>query len=122
MENETKRKLAATQVIVKATHTESYYIWCLYAKDSPYKYHPFASGSPKVEWKHESVGFIHEIGKLGDKPVCISGFWSIVNGKRVLFIEMTSMYCDYTLLEPWIKENCPYAEEITDAMNLHGVI
>lgn len=116
LEEKTKNKLALTEHVVKATHTEHYFLWCLHAKESPYE-HTQKPSIPKANWKDESQGFILEIGELAGKPVCVSGFWAIVNCKRVLFLEMTSMYCDYSLMDSWIKENCPNVEEVTDAMN-----
>ena len=114
LSNEKKRKLAATQYIVKATHDESFFLWCLYASDSPYQR---KRDDVKFEWKQDNLGFMYQLGETDGMPVMASGFWADIDGKRVLFIELTSMVADYRLLDPFLKEYCPYAERTTDAMN-----
>jgi hypothetical protein len=116
MSPDIEEKLKNTGCIVEATHAEQHMLWCLHAKQSPYSWTDCPADS-KVDWVEESRGFIEQIGTLADMPVSLSGFWAIINGKRVLFIEMTSQVCDYRMLKPWLQENCPNATVTTNATN-----
>lgn len=75
-----------------------------------------------VTWQQENMGHWQKIGECGGHPVCISLFWNVVNGRRVLFYEGTSRVVDYEMIERWAREYAlnPGAETAV-AMNFHNV-
>lgn len=69
-------------------------------------------------WVSSRIGLGICLGKLDDRPVCISVIVDIYNGKKILFWYLTSEACDYRMAKEWLKEKLP-GVEMTDAQNFH---
>ena len=89
---ETDPRFAESVFWVHATDTETHELWC--------KFHNV------VDWVQDGMGLSTQIGVSNGKPVCMSVFWNILNGQRVLFYECTSQLADYELVDKWVSENC----------------
>ena len=116
MENECKRKLLETEYIVEATSYESLMLWQEYSLEGAIRGRRPANFE-LLDWKQEGMGWGICIGHLEKRPVYVSVLWNIINGHRVLFVEMTSQVADYVMMEDWLEKVCPNSISKTDAMN-----
>lgn len=62
-----------------------------------------AAKENKWGYKQDLGGYSYTIGKVEEKPVCVSPLIHTVEGVRVLFVEPTSGIVDHTMVEEWIK-------------------
>lgn len=59
------------------------------------------------------------LGKLADRPVCVSPWLHEIAGIKVLYVEATSQVVDWVMIENWIKSKVPEGTPIvTDPSNL----
>jgi hypothetical protein len=100
-------------------------LWREYSKEAP-KCGPMLGGENmlnpihgRLEWEQDNPGKIIHVGDCDDRPVHISCFWNILDGKYVCFWEATSQVVDYKLIEEWFALYCPKARQ-TNAMNFHN--
>ena len=107
-------QLLDTDGVIEATSYESMMLWAENKR----------CGTPKT-WVEQSSGWMPVIGFFsvdGEKvAVTLSLSWATIAGKKVLFYESPSRYCDHTLIHDWLKEHCPKAK-FADAMNFHNVL
>lgn len=76
------------------------------------------------EWLDERDGRGIIIGKCTDGPVFLSLSWATVKGIKVMFVDPTSRFIDYTMVDEWLQEHCNGARtdhskfiQQSDAMN-----
>lgn len=106
-----------TEFVVEATSFESHEVWR--------RWHETVSS-----WEQISSGFSQVIGHIKvdgkEMPVCVSGFWSKIDGRYVLFYEATSLVVHYDWVNNWIKNNVRLATGKLvghcDASNFHSCI
>ena len=103
--------------IVEATGYESLMLWREFHQEQ------------KLSWVQNNAGWLECVGKVGDKEVWISPLAHIVNGRKILFVEATSVVVDWDLIEEYLKKNVPSAvtrNEIylnkENAMNFHCLV
>ncbi len=80
-------------------------------------------------WEESTGGPLITVGHIGTRPVCIAPLVHIVNGKKLLFIEATSMIVDWSMIMKWAYENVPSARiadtdcvRWTDPNNFHNFV
>lgn len=80
------------------------------------------------EWKSSGVGYGVLIGADHDRPVFMSLTYVMIDGHKILFIDLTSMLVNWTMVDRWLEKNLPetamkgtYANK-TDAMNFLNII
>lgn len=108
--------------VVEASSYERQNLWERFAKEaadlSP-------SSSPRIDWNDCGHGWVIEVGTLDNRPVVMSIFGSLLNGKPVVFYDVHSQVVDWAQIEAWFKENCwPKWDNNSrrahcDAMNFH---
>jgi hypothetical protein len=112
-------RFALTEYVVEANSFEKFALW---------KEH-----SNSHEWKQDAFGLMIQIGEIGGRlqekrPICISCYWSCINGMNVLFYYACSQLVDYRMVEEWFKKNCyPYEAKSKraakcDADNFHSCL
>lgn len=57
-------------------------------------------------WENDLGGQMVTIGHVADRPICVSLSFAKINGRKVLFTEITSELADYKLLDRWLEVNC----------------
>lgn len=92
--------------LVEASSHEKYYLWDRYA-DEPFaiKYGP--PDRTRYSWVDKNSGFLPRVGYLDGRPICISVFTAVVDGKKLLFWHATSQVVDYELIDRWFKKYLP---------------
>lgn len=103
--------------IVEATSYEALMLWREFHQEQ------------KLSWVQNNSGWLECVGKVGDREVWISPLAHIVNGRKILFVEATSVVVDWDLIEEYLKKNVPSAvtrNEIylnkENAMNFHCLV
>lgn len=95
-----------TQAVVEATNVEKQFLWETYTKRLG------------KTWIQDPAGYGITVGRIDDRPVCISITWAIVDGTHIMFVYPTSMVVDHHLIEQWIEKNFPHIRKV-DATNFH---
>lgn len=82
---------------------------------------PIHENSKITTWEEVNPGKVITIGHCADSPVCVEIFYSILNGKKVMFYNTCSSIVDYDMVEKWINH---YSSGIQscNAMNFHQCI
>lgn len=121
--DEVAKFLEDVQGMVEATSFEKYCLW----KD----YHE------SYQWIEGRAGFGQTVGYFsvdvdGEEekyPVVISLLIDVVNVKKILFYEATSVIVDWNAIDAWFKKHMPKSAFLadgrlnkTDAMNFHNII
>lgn len=70
------------------------------------------------KWVSSNFGLGICLGKLDDRPVCISVIVDSYNDKKILFWHLTSEVCDYRMAKDWLNKKLP-GVKMTDAQNFH---
>lgn len=94
-----KELLKKTVFIVEANSFEEHCLWAQHATESPY-YPEY----PKVKWE-QVYGYLITVGKLDNRPVCITGSWVKIDGFYVMFWDATSQVVDYVQITKWLEDN-----------------
>ena len=83
--------------LVEADSYASHNLWVYYF------YEPRKGVIPAKIWEQVSLGHMITIGTMYKRPICISIFYSIIDGKRVMFYEGCSQLVDHLMIENWLK-------------------
>lgn len=103
--------LANIAFVVEATAFETQCLWEQHHK--------------QLSWDSRECGFLSAIGRVDNRPVCLSLRFVKLDGHRVLFVHPTSQVVDYALMEAWLAVNCapkmPGSTRLAraDAQNFH---
>lgn len=78
-------------------------------------------------WVASTSGPLITVGYLDGKPVGIAPLVHEVNGKKIMFVEPTSLVVDWGMIDDWLRENVPNARKgdflnKQRAMNFHCLI
>ena len=116
-----EQRLKATLCSVEATSFEEHSLWDKWSNQSKNSY------SSAVAWEQLSDGWLPTVGRINDKPVCISLSWNFIDGQPVLFWDATSILVDYDMIHDWLKKMMPqvYVDQVcltTDAGNFHIIV
>ncbi len=80
----------------------------------------------RVDWKDDSMGTIMEIGQIKGRPICVSFFWTTIDGHLIMFYDCTSQLADHKMVEDWLEKYCnPKHEGCSsncDANNFHNCL
>lgn len=55
-------------------------------------------------YKQDMGGYSYTIGHIGDRPVCITPLIHVIDGVRVLYVEVTSELIDWAMINVWVKD------------------
>lgn len=108
-------RFKTTDYVVDATGAEQFDIW--------WKWHHMY-GLP-YDGRQDRSGYHFEIGKVADRPVCVSVSWEIYAGMRVAFIDGVSQLVDHEMIEAWTHEVFPCLKKSrrhSDAMNFGNIV
>lgn len=61
----------------------------------------------KLTYKQDMGGYMHTIGHVNDRPVCIAPMIHNVGGVNVLYVEAQSALVDWEMIEDWVKRVVP---------------
>lgn len=101
------RRFKETVAVVEATDTEVFYLWKEWSNESGYDdldYVKRGRTHPKRSWVQVNPGYGETIGHVGKMPVVISLTWVRIDGKLVLFYELSSQMQDHRMVEPWLEK------------------
>ena len=79
----------------------------------------------RVEWESISSGRMVEVCYMeqGTRPVMLSLWMAIIEGREVLFYQSSSQVVDWVAIEKWLEANVPsFKKRHTDAMNFHNAV
>jgi len=103
--------------IIEATQDEAFGLWCRYGEDSGYTH----KQGFKRKWQSQSTGFWREIGRVADRPICVSVFFATIDGRRIAFVEGCSQLVDHKMVREWIDaEKRDGDVPVTNAANFHN--
>lgn len=105
-DEEIKTALAGTAHLVEATDYETLALWR--------EWHERLS----VEWRQLPTGFWAQVGRAGRMPVVVSLHGAIVQGRKIMFYEATSLVVDQRMVDKWLAKHLPGVPK-TNAMNFH---
>jgi hypothetical protein len=104
--------------IVEATSEEVFGLWCRHAPESDYV---SRISKKRREWREQSAGFWREIGRVLDRPICVSVQFATVDGRRIAFVEGCSELVDHKMIRGWIDaEKRDAAVPVVNAANFHN--
>lgn len=82
----------------------------------------------KREWVENLSGIGKNVGEFSGSPVFISLLTAMIDGKKILFYEATSVVVNWDIIEKWLQDNLPKSAfrkdgrlNKTDAMNFHNI-
>ncbi len=67
------------------------------------------------------MGMCPVIGYIDNRPVTLSLFINVVEGKRILFWHSPSQLVDYKMIDEWFEDYLPGIPR-TDANNFHNIL
>ena len=111
--------LSCAEFVVEASSYEQQALWEKYALQAG------SDSNTRVDWQDQTRGWLVQVGKLDNRPICIHVRGAMLNGLAVLFYGATSEVIDWKMIEGWFKEQCwPKWDNNTrrahcDAMNFH---
>lgn len=97
--------LTNTEYVVEATRFEQSTLW--------EKYHGM------INWKDHLGGWLPTVGFYHNKPICISTFFTTINGVLVLFWHDTSLVVNFELIEQYLEDKCHKARSFDDVNNFN---
>lgn len=92
--------------VVEATSAEKQELWMNYAEEVPSQWRRKEEPC-RFKWDSARSGYLPCVGRIGDRPVCISIYVDVVAGHRLLFWHATSELVDYALIEEWLTTSLP---------------
>jgi hypothetical protein len=82
------------EFLVQATDTERFLLWCENENDKSER---------KVKWEQTSRGAGSTLGWLDTRPISVTLFYAVLNGKKVAFYDATSQVTDHAMVDDWLK-------------------
>lgn len=77
----------------------------------------------KMSYKQDMSGYMHTIGHIHDRPICISPMIHVIDGVNVLYVEAMSVLIDWEMIEDWVKARVPESATICNSpINALGYI
>ena len=104
-------RLAETLFIVEATSFEQHMLWEKHSKTH--------------KWEQINNGWLVTVGKLDDRPCCITTSWARINGQLVMFYYQCSEVTDSVQMDNWLEKHFKgtwcggHRRANTDAGNFH---
>lgn len=95
LDDEMERFLDGVVAVVDATSNEQFLLW--------EKYHHTRG----VPWESSRFGLGQCVGRLDDRPVCISLCTAEVQGRKLLFVDATSEVVDHLMIDKWLYDCLP---------------
>lgn len=95
-EDDFESRLKMTSAAVEATSFEQ---CCLWAENA-------ADPSP-MQWKEINSGWIETIGTIDSRPISLALFWSVIDGKLVMFWDVVSQVSDKEQIDLWLQRHFP---------------
>jgi hypothetical protein len=106
---------AGVHALVEASSFERSSLWGAWGKDSPQK---IREG---FTWVQKNPGCFFTIGYLNGDPIVMCMMRAVVNGKLIVFWELTSQVRDYRMAETFLKQLVSPTVIQTNADNFHAV-
>jgi len=94
---EIKKFLDGVMGVVDANSYESLCLW----RENEH------AGYNQREWKQGGGGPLVTIGRIDDRPICISLLVNEIGGHKILFIDATSALVDHDMIDAWLQKNMP---------------
>lgn len=73
------------------------------------------------EYKQDMGGYLHTIGYINDRPICVSPMMHVIDGVNVLYVEANSELVDWEMIEMWtkdrVREGIPFCIDPGNAYN-----
>jgi len=119
-------KLRNTDFVVEANSYERLQLWKEFSKEAQEQ--EDVRPRPRFKWEQESYGFMVDVGEVNGMPVVLSGFFALINERRIMFYNATSRMVDHRMVDAWLDENCDpmycggSRKARTDAMNFGHVV
>lgn len=104
-------RLAETLFIVEATSFEQHCLWEKHHKE--------------LNWQQINSGWLVTVGKLGDRPCCITTSWAKIEDQLVMFYDQCSQVTDTLQTYEWMHKHFNGTWDngrrmaSTDAQNFH---
>ena len=77
----------------------------------------------KMSYKQDMGGYMHTIGHINDRAICVSPMIHVIDGVNVMYVEATSGLVDWEMIEEWVKDRVPaHVRIVNDPTNLLGEI
>lgn len=119
-----------TEFTVEADSFAKHTLWQNYAKEALDFRKEFLNSQGLIkelklrhEWKDDSMGTVMQIGEIDKRPICVTFFWTKIDGHLVMFYDITSQLADHKMMEDWLKKYCNPQHEgrssNCDASNFH---
>jgi len=78
---------------------------------------------PRLDSWVQGDGRMCNVGTLDGRPINVTLFFSVLNGKRICFYDACSQLVDWVLVEAWVEKHLCYAgQPKSDANNFHNVL
>jgi hypothetical protein len=121
---EDKKLFKDVVFLVDASYTEHFFLWKENFHELTRQYYAVKT------WEDEGMGHSINIGEINKRPVCVTLFYTEINGHRVMFYEGTSQVVDHKMIERWLQHwtlktirwDNGHRWAHSDAMNFHHCI
>jgi hypothetical protein len=58
-------------------------------------------------YKQHGMGFMHTVGEVADRPICVALTYNYITGHKILFVEATSALVDHPMIREWLEKVLP---------------
>jgi len=87
----------------------------VFAADAFVEASPFEKGelmernkrTKKLSWVEGRSGIMPTVGMINDRPICLSIYIDVIDGRNIVFYEPTSQLVDYVMIEAFFEKNAP---------------
>jgi hypothetical protein len=59
----------------------------------------------KLSWIEGRSGIMPTVGMINDRPICLSIFIDVIDGRNIVFYEPPSELVDYAMIEAFFEKN-----------------
>lgn len=110
-------RYAGVESVVEVTSYEALILWEKWHQQKGYS------------WIEDNSGPLITVGSIGTRPVCIAPLVHVVNGRKIMFVEATSILVDWCMIHEWLHDNVPTARipgteliKCANAQNFHTLV
>jgi len=117
---ELNERIEKTEYLVEADSAHSHFLWQEWADEARGMGYTSPYDKPSFKWKQHQ-GIMLEVGRIEDRPICITIMWNEIGGALIGFYNASSQLVDHKMVEEFLKKKFKDTPK-TDTMNFAHVI
>lgn len=93
--------------VVEASSYERHMLWIEYSETALKHGCAISNKSRRFTWESGRSGLMEIVGKIDDRPVCVTLWVDTIDDQKILFVDPTSQVVDHQMIEKWLKGTLP---------------